>query len=110
VEDDPRLQQEIGEAKRGGEYASAAPIPERPATARINRKRAGEPRRQQITNEQRVDDKAALHRSIAEERVCEQQQAEGRIGEANRSRGERGQAEHDICARRVEPRQDEGKA
>src|SRR5208337_5078300 len=43
VEDDPRLQQEIGETERGGEYARAAPIPGWPATPRIDRKRRRAP-------------------------------------------------------------------
>ncbi len=110
VEDDPRLQQQKGEAERGREYGRAAPIPVWPATPGVDRKRAGERRRQQITDEQRVDDKATFDRISAEERVCENEQAEGRAGEPERSRGERGPAEYDIGARCIEPRQDEGKA
>ena len=47
---------------------------------------------------------------LVEERVYEQQQAEGRIGKTERSRGKRGPAEHDIGARCIEPRQHEGEA
>src|SRR5208337_1601021 len=110
VEDDPRLQQEIGETERGGEHARAAPIPDWPATPRIDRKGAGERRRQQIADDERVDDNAALERILVEERIYDNEQAEGRNGEAERSRGKRAPAEHGVGPRRLKPRQRQGEA
>jgi len=69
MEENAHLEDEKGESQNESERRAAAPKPEWPWLAGEKRQRAGHQRRDQISEDQRIEDRAAFERGGIEQRV-----------------------------------------
>ena len=110
LEQSPNRQRRVGEEKHRREQAEHRRIPFRALAARIERQRPGGDRRQQIGEEQQVEDRDLAGRLVGEQRVEQHEMLRDDKGDRHHAGRQRADAQHGTRRAHVERDQDRARA